>query len=118
MSEFWAGIKLGFRTLIANPIGYLTNPVGSTTTQYKKDLVTLGYTDIEIAKRIEDYHNSGGVITDIGEAYGSVTTGIGNAIKNAGGMIAFIGKNLPVILLAAAVVIGAFYILQIKKDIE
>ena len=118
MSEFWEGVKLGFRSLFSNPITYLTNPVGATTDLYKKDLVALGYTEIEIKQRIEDYHNSGGVITDVGEAYGSITSGIGDAIKKAGGMIAFIGKNLPVILIALAVVIGAFYILQLKRAIE
>lgn len=115
MGEFWEGVKLGFRTLFSTPISYLTNPVGSTTDLYKKDLVALGYTEIEIAAKVEDYHKSGGIVTDIGEAYGSVTTGIGDAIRKAGGMIAFLGKNLPVILIAAAVIVGAFYVLRLRK---
>ena len=110
MKSFWAGVKLGFKTLVSNPIGYLTNPVKSTTEMYRSELVETGLDPVEIDARLNEYHESGGVLTDVGEAYGSVTSGIGSAIKSVGGMLNFVGKNLPMVLLIAIVAAGAYFI--------
>jgi hypothetical protein len=115
MKSFWEGVKLGFTTLFSNPIGYLTNPVKATTDVYRSQLVETGLDPIEINARLEEYHATGGVLTDVGEAYGSVTSGIGSAIKSVGGLVNFIGKNLPMVLLFAVVVFAAYTVFMAKR---
>lgn len=115
MKSLWAGIKLGFQTLFSNPVGYLTNPVKATSDLYRSQLVETGLSPVEIDARLNEYHDSGGVLTDVGEAYGSVTSGIGSAIKSVGGMLNFIGKNLPIVLLVAIVTAGAYFVLMGRR---
>jgi len=115
MKSFWEGVKLGFKTLFSNPIGYLTDPVKSTTEVYRTELVETGLDPIEIDARLADYHASGGVLTDVGEAYGSVTSGIGSALKSVGGLLNFIGKNLPMVLLVAVIVFAGYTVFMAKR---
>ena len=115
MKSLWAGIKLGFQTLISNPIGYLTNPVKSTTELYRSQLVETGLDPVEIDARLNEFHESGGVLPDVGEAYGSVTSGIGSAVKSVGGMLNFIGKNLPIVLFLAIIITGAYFVFMGRR---
>ena len=115
MKNLWAGIKLGFQTLVSNPIKYVLDPVGSTTEQYKKNLEAEGYGIAEIDQALKAYRESGGIVADIGEAYGGVTTGIGKAVKSLGNVVGFLGKNLTVVLVVALIIIALWYFLMFRK---
>lgn len=115
MKNLWAGIKLGFQTLVSNPISYLLDPVKATTEKYRENLESEGYSIAEIDQAVKVYHESGGIVTDIGEAYGSVTTGVGKAIKSVGGILNFAGKNLTLILVVAVIVVALWYFLMFRK---
>ena len=115
MKNLWAGIKLGFRTLVSNPLKYVFNPVEATTEQYRKDLEAEGYGIAEIDQAVKAFHESGGLVTSIGEAYGSVTTGVGKAVKNLGNVVNFVGKNLTVVLVVALVLVALWYFFMFRK---
>jgi hypothetical protein len=110
LKSFWEGVKLGFKTLFSKPIQYLTNPVKATSDVYADDLRAKGYSDAEVGDFIEVYHESGGVIHDVGEAYGSITSGIGSAIRNLGGLLNFAGRNIVIVLIVIGVIIAGWYL--------
>ena len=115
MKNLWAGIKLGFQTLVANPLKYMFDPVGATSTQYRQNLEAEGLSIEEIDQAVKVYEDSGGPITDVGKAYGSFTKGVGDAIKGIGGLFSFLGKNIVGVLIVAALVVAAWYFLILRK---
>ena len=117
MGSLWEGIKLGFRTLVKDPIGYLTHPVKATSDVYRTELVETGLDPIEVESRLKTFQDSGGILTDVGEAYGSVTSGIGKAVKSVGSLLNFAGKNL-VFILIIGVALYLFYIAILRKGLK
>ena len=115
MKSLWEGLKLGVRALFSDPGAYLTNPVKATTDIYRADLVEAGYTTEVIETRIEEYHATGGIIGDLGKAYGSAVEGVGSAIRSVGKILNFSGKNLGLILVIAVALIAAWYFLLARK---
>ena len=115
MKSLWAGIKLGFRALIGDPGAYLTDPVKATTDIYRADMVEAGYTTEVIETRLDEYRQTGGIIGDLGEAYGSAVSGVGSAIRSVGKILNFSGKNLGLILVIAVALIAAWYFLLARK---
>ena len=117
MGSLWEGIKLGIRTLIKNPIGYLTDPVKATSDLYRTELVETGLDPVEVESRLKTFHDSGGVLTDVGEAYGSVTSGLGKAVKSLGSLLNFAGKNL-IFILIIGVGLYLLYIAVLRKGLK
>ena len=115
MKSLWEGIKLGVRTLFSNPVGYLTDPVGSTTEKYRTELIATDLPADVIQTRLDDFRKSGGILTDVGDAYGSVTKAVGSAVKSVGNILNFTGKNLTLILIVVAAIIALYYFLMFRK---
>lgn len=115
MKKFLAGVWLGLKTLVNDPIGYLTNPVDATTKQYQQDLMKEGYTDQQIAQEVKVYHETGGVLGDFVKAYGQITSMLGDAAKSVGNITSFIGKNFTIILFIILLIIALPYVLPLLK---
>ncbi len=111
MKGFFSGIWLGFKALVTKPIEYLTNPIGTTTEIYKKDLEKEGASPAEIDAAVAKYQESGGPI------YG-LYSGLKGLSKGLSDLLTFTFKNLPAILLLAGVLVLGWYLLRLKKAVE
>lgn len=118
MKSLWAGFVLGVKTLVNDPIGYLTDPVAATTKQYQKDLKEEGLTNEQIKQAVVVYHETGGVLKDIGQAYGQVTGAVGDIFKSIGNFTNFIGKNFMLIVILGLIMFGLYYFLPVLLKLK
>lgn len=102
MKGFLAGVALGFKTFVKNPLGYLTNPIKATEAQYVADLEKAGAGTAEISDRVEDYRSSGGIVYD---AY----KGLGDLGRFLKGTASLVLRNLPLLFVLGLVLIALYY---------
>jgi actin-like ATPase involved in cell morphogenesis len=115
---FLKGIWLGLRTLVSNPVKYLTNPVEAVTDTYRSDLEKEGLTVAQIDQAVTVFEDSGGVLTDIGQGYGSATKAVGGVFKSVGNILNFAGKNFTVILIIVVLIVAGWYFLMFRNAVK
>jgi hypothetical protein len=111
LKSFFSGLWLGVRSLVTNPVGYLSDPVQATTNLYQQDLQKQGLSSEEVADKIRAYQDSGGLVF-------SAYSGIKKLVEGAKGLLKFVLEHLPVILLVAALVVAGYYLLKVLKVVK
>lgn len=108
MSGFFSGLWLGVKTLVSDPIGYMTDPIGATTKKYESELAAAGLSQSEISERVSAYQDSGGLVY-------STYSGLGKLSKGIQGILKFTLENLPAIILVVALAFAAWWVIRILK---
>lgn len=111
MKSFFRGVWLGLKSLVTRPIEYMTNPIGTTTSVYREELIEEGKTDEEVREEIKAYEDSGGLVF-------ALHSGLSKLAKGISGGLSFVLKNLPQIVLVAALIFVAWYVLKLVKIVK
>lgn len=96
----------------------MTDPVKAVTDTYRSDLQQAGWNEPDIAQAVVEFEDSGGFFTDVGKAYGSTTSAVGDAVRSVGNILGFAGKNFTLILILVAVFAALWYFLLFRKAIQ
>jgi hypothetical protein len=108
---FLSGLWLGVRSLVTNPVGYLTDPVQATSDLYMQDLAKQGASSEEQAAALTAYQSSGGLVYTAYSGLKKLSQGIQGVLK-------FILEHLGSIVLVAALVVGGYYLLKLLKVVK